>query len=77
MERTLKITNRFKEELSNHFITQQLKFPCQHCGRKMFIVAFRDSTICDWCGHKIFKTRKEWFNYNLTEAIKKGNKNGE
>lgn len=64
----------FRTRLSHHFVLQHMKYPCHKCGHKMVILPSKVSTICDWCGHKIFKTKKEWFDYNLLESIKKGKK---
>ena len=39
----------------------KIKHRCKHCGRKQVIPNFENKTLCDWCGHNIYKSDKDEF----------------
>lgn len=41
----------------------KISYPCIHCGRKMPIRYDKESVICSWCHHLIFRTEQEYHDY--------------
>ena len=46
-------------------------YQCKICGRKRIIRYNEDRTLCDHCGHYIYKSDKIEFRYKCMEALKK------
>ena len=42
------------------------------CGHSVFIPPERTRVICSWCGHYIYKDKKEQFKYDLLKALQRG-----
>lgn len=36
------------------------KIKCPYCGHKV-IVLLSDKNLCDWCGHYVYKEKKQMF----------------
>lgn len=47
----------------------QFKIKCSHCGHTMYLVN-RNYCICDWCGHKVYRSKKDEFEDKLSKEIK-------
>lgn len=45
------------------------------CGHSVFIPAFKDDSLCDWCKCKVINTTKNHFKYKLRKEINKWNMN--
>lgn len=45
------------------------KVKCQHCGHTMILVR-RENCICGWCGHKVYRSKKDEFLDKLKKVIK-------
>lgn len=41
------------------------------CGHSVFIPAFKDDSLCDWCKCKVINTTKNHFKYKLRKEINK------
>ena len=41
---------------------------CSNCGHSM-LIGRKGKVICSWCGHYIFKDKKEEFEYRLRGLI--------
>ena len=42
------------------------------CGHSVFISPKQKRIICSWCGHYIYKDKKEQFKHDLLKAMKEG-----
>lgn len=62
---TEKEFNRMSNELD------KVKYRCNHCGRRAIIPKYIDKVICDWCGHYVFKNRKDEFKFRVKEKMKR------
>ena len=40
------------------------------CGHSVFIPAFKDDSLCDWCKCKVINTTKNHFKYKLRKVLK-------
>lgn len=60
---TTKEYNKMSDELD------KVKYKCQHCGRRVVIPSFLNKILCDWCGHYVFKNKKEEFKYRMKEKM--------
>ena len=49
---------------------QKLKVTCK-CGHRVLIPKFLKKRICNWCGHWVYKNRKEEFKDRLLREIRK------
>lgn len=47
----------------------KVKYKCKYCGRRVVIGSTRTKSLCDWCGHWVFKDEKEEFKYRMKERI--------
>ena len=47
----------------------QYKVKCSHCGHTMYLVQ-RGWCICDWCGHKVYRSKKDEFLDKMKKVIK-------
>ena len=47
----------------------QYKVKCGHCGHTMYLVK-RDWCICDWCGYKVYRSKKDEFLDKIKKVIK-------
>jgi len=45
------------------------KVKCKHCGH-VIVMIYRKSCICDWCGHKVYRSEKDEFEEKLRKVIK-------
>jgi len=50
----------------------KVKYTCK-CGHRVIITNKQDKTICDWCGHYVFKSKKDEFEFRLKEKMKRWN----
>lgn len=68
----------FKELKKYSSVISDLKIQCKNCGRKMVIINKVDKTICDHCGHLIYKNEEAEFKDKLKKEIisLKRNENG-
>lgn len=41
------------------------------CGHSIFMPVFVPHKICNWCGHRVFRNKKEEFKYKLEHEIRK------
>ena len=55
---------KYNEEIYNH------KRQCS-CGHKVFIHPKRSKALCSWCGHYVYKDKKEEFKNKLLGEIRK------
>ena len=58
-------------ELRSMAIDKKYQRQCEHCGRKQYLFHSQVKTICDWCGHWIFKNEKEKFKHEMKSRLKK------
>ena len=42
---------------------------CANCGHTM-LLGIKGRRICSWCGHYIFKNKRQEFEYRLKEAMR-------
>lgn len=49
----------------------KVKYTCKRCGHRVVIGNSRTKSICDWCGHYVFKNEKDEFKYRVKERMKK------
>lgn len=49
----------------------KLKVPCFNCGRKAVIRYDKNSVICSWCRHLVFRTKKEYDEYYDRQNFKR------
>lgn len=63
----MNVSDDYLEEIAKH------KYPCSNCGRKMFIHRLKEYAICDHCGCKVYKSKKEEFKDRLRQAMRKVN----
>jgi len=47
------------------------KFSCVNCGRRKIIDYNQKHVLCDWCGHLIFRTEEEYFQYYDRQRFRK------
>lgn len=62
---TLKEYKRMTEEYD------KVKYKCR-CGRRVVISNNQDKQLCDWCGHWVFKDKKDEFKYRMKERMQNG-----
>lgn len=60
---TLKELKKYSSAISD------MKHQCKNCGRKMVIINKADKTICDHCGHLIYKNEEAEFKDKLKKEI--------
>lgn len=41
------------------------------CGRRLTLPAYKDSTICDWCGRKVNNTSRQHFKLKMMDLLLK------
>ena len=41
------------------------------CGRRVTLPAYKDSTICDWCGKKVNNTSRQHFKLKMMDLLVK------
>ena len=41
------------------------------CGRRVTLPAYKDSTICDWCGKKVNNTSRQHFKLKMLDLLVK------
>ena len=41
------------------------------CGRRLTLPAYKDSTICDWCGKKVNNTSRQHFKLKMMDLLVK------
>lgn len=58
-------------------LLSQYKCPCYNCGRKQIIYYTKESTVCDYCGHLIFRTRAEFDRYYFKQKLRRVMRNNE
>lgn len=63
----MNVSDDYLEEIAKH------KYPCSNCGRKMFIHRLNNYAICDHCGYKVYKSKKDEFRDKLKQAMRKVN----
>jgi hypothetical protein len=49
----------------------KLKHECKSCKHKVIIPAWKDSSLCDYCGTLVFKDKKTEDLYRIREKINK------
>lgn len=45
------------------------KTKCSHCGH-VIVMVYRKYCICDWCGHKVYRSKKDEFLDKMKKVIK-------
>ena len=60
---------KYNEEIYSH------KRQCS-CGHKVFIHPKRSKALCSWCGHYVYKDKKEEFKNKLLGEIRKNELRG-
>lgn len=45
------------------------KVKCQKCGHTIILID-RESCICNWCGEKVYRSKKDEFKDKLKKKIK-------
>ena len=63
------ILNERKRNLKYLEAINKYKVKCQHCGHSIFIVE-RKFSICDWCGHKVYRSKKDEFLDKIERKLK-------
>lgn len=48
---------------------QKLKVTCS-CGHRVLIPKFLKKAICDWCGHWVYKDKKDEFKEKLLRKMR-------
>ena len=68
----------FKEMKRYSSAIASIKYQCKNCGRKMVIINKVDKTICDHCGHLVYKNEEAEFKDKLKKQlyVLKRNENG-
>ena len=56
------------EKREEHY-RQQLRI-CS-CGRRQYLFHSQERTICNWCGHWIYKDEKTKFKYEMKSRLMK------
>lgn len=51
----------------------KVKYECK-CGHRVIIPQWVDKQICHWCGHYVYKNKKDEFKDRINSAFKKGDK---
>lgn len=59
----------YKEMEKYSSVISTIKYQCKNCGRKMVIINKVDKTICDHCGHVIYKNKEAEFKDKLRKEI--------
>ena len=57
------------ERVSNEY--ERIKYSCK-CGHKVVIPFFAKRNLCSWCGHWVYRDKKDEFKDRLTSQLKKG-----
>lgn len=60
---TVQEYKRMADELS------KVTYKCA-CGHKEVIPSAEDKKLCSWCGHYVFKDKKDEFRYRVKEKIR-------
>ena len=63
------IFNERKRDLKFLDAINKYKIKCQHCGHSILIID-RKFCICDWCGHKVYRSKKDEFLDKIKKVIK-------
>ena len=61
------LTTREYERMMDEY--EKVKYKCNRCGRKIVIPEWVDKNVCDWCGHYVFKNKKDEFIYRMREKL--------
>lgn len=60
----------FKDVVKYSEEVNKYKYLCE-CGHRVFIHPQRNKTLCSWCGHYVYKDKKEEFKNKLLGEIRK------
>ena len=66
------ILNEKKRNLKFLQAIDKYKVKCKYCGHSILIVN-RSYCVCDWCGHKVYRSKKDEFKDKLKKEIKNEN----
>lgn len=44
-----------------------------NCGHKVFILAKQEKRLCTWCGHYVFKNKRDKDLYRINELLRRKN----
>lgn len=47
----------------------KVKHRC-NCGHRVIVPESKNKEICNWCGHYVFKDKREEFRYRVKEKIR-------
>ena len=61
------LTNKEFNTMSNNYA--KVKYQCKNCGHKVVIPYWVDKQLCDWCGHYVFKNKKDEDLYRIKEKL--------
>lgn len=64
-------TKQDKEFQNQAEYYSKIKYECKNCGHKVVIPAWKDSSLCDYCGILVFKDKKTEDLYRIKEKINK------
>lgn len=62
------LTNKEFKNMTNYY--DKIKYKCK-CGHKVVIPAWKDSSLCDYCGILVFKDKKAEDLFRIKELIKR------
>ena len=62
------LTNKEYRRMSEEY--DKVKYTCK-CGHRVIITNKQDKVVCDWCGHYVFKSKKDEFEFRLKEQMKR------
>ena len=56
----------FYQKKENYF--SQIKYKCK-CSHTVIIPVFKDKTLCDWCGHYVYRDKCAEFKDKLKQKM--------
>lgn len=62
------LTEKEYERMTEEY--DKVKYRCK-CGHRVIITSKQDKNLCDWCGHWVFKNKKDEFMFRVKEKIRK------
>ena len=59
---------QLEKEIKRGMVYTRNSIKCANCGHTM-LFARKNKAVCTWCGHYVFKDKKEEFEYRLKELL--------
>ena len=59
---------QLQEDIKKGIFYAKNSIQCANCGHKM-LLGRKNKRVCTWCGHYIFKDKREEFEYRLRSLI--------